>query len=69
MKLIPMPANSHSADKDWIVSFEAVRLHQMREFRSWSLQRKIQAMEDMAELVAHFQRLKQQRDGNESNSR
>ncbi|MGH8528982.1 MAG: hypothetical protein ACRETN_03940 [Nevskiales bacterium] len=44
---------------DWPVSFEAVRLHQMLEFRKWSLRDKIQAMEDMAELVEHFKRMRE----------
>ena len=36
---------------DWPVSFEAVRLEQHLRFRALSARDKIQAMEDMAELV------------------
>lgn len=38
-------------DGDWPVSFEAVRLHQQLRFRALPLREKIQAMEDMAEIV------------------
>ncbi|MFC4249927.1 hypothetical protein [Sinimarinibacterium flocculans] len=41
---------------DWPVSFDAVRVAQHLRFRALPQREKIQAMEDMAELVAHFRR-------------
>ncbi len=38
-------------DGDWLVSFEAVRLAQHLHFRALPPREKIQAMEDMAEIV------------------
>jgi hypothetical protein len=43
-------------DADWRADFDSVRVDQMLRFRALSLREKIQAMEDMAELVAHFRR-------------
>ena len=36
---------------DWKADFDSVRLHQMQQFRALPLRDKIQAMEDMAEIV------------------
>ena len=41
---------------DWPVSFDAVRVAQHLRFRALSPREKIQAMEDMAELVAQLRR-------------
>jgi hypothetical protein len=41
---------------EWPVSFDAVRVAQHLRFRALPPREKIQAMEDMAELVAHLRR-------------
>lgn len=38
-------------DADWRSDFDSVRLDQMLRFRALTLREKIQAMEDMAEIV------------------
>lgn len=51
-----MPKAIEYEDADWRADFDSVRVDQMLRFRALSLREKIQAMEDMAELVAHFRR-------------
>ena len=51
-----MPGTIKYEDADWRADFDSVRVDQMLRFRALSLREKIQAMEDMAELVAHFRR-------------
>lgn len=51
-----MPTPISYEDADWRADFDSVRIDQMLRFRAMSLREKIQAMEDMAELVEHFRR-------------
>ena len=51
-----MPKAIKYEDADWRADFDSVRVDQMLRFHALSLREKIQAMEDMAELVAHFRR-------------
>lgn len=44
---------------DWPVSFEGVRLAQHLRFRAMTPRQKIQAMEDMAEFIAHMRRMRE----------
>ena len=44
---------AEAGNADWRADFDSVRIDQMLRFRALPLRDKIQAMEDMAELVKH----------------
>jgi hypothetical protein len=46
-----MARKSEPAEEDWKADFDSVRLQQMLDFRRRSPREKVQAMEDMAEIV------------------
>lgn len=46
-------------DADWRADFDTVRLDQMLRFRALPLRDKLQAMEDMAELVDQLKRMRE----------
>ncbi|MEM1060684.1 MAG: hypothetical protein AAGK14_15845 [Verrucomicrobiota bacterium] len=46
---------------DWEGSFEASQRFQWRYFRSLSFEQKLDALEEMCELVEHFQRRREAR--------